>query len=105
MDVKKEVWKNKKSLFFKPIESHGGRGSYKGKTLTKKKFSELKNYIVQEYIPPASWKNPINQDQWKFDIRAYVYQDQIQLLGGRIYKGQITNFQNPFGGFCLAQIK
>ena len=103
LSVKKDVWENKKTLFFKPIESYGSKGSYRGKTITKKKFSELKNYIVQEYIPPKVWKDPINQDHWKFDIRAYVYQNQIQLIGGRIYKGQVTNFQNTFGGFCLVQ--
>lgn len=105
LDAKKDAWENKKTLFFKPIESYGGGGSYRGKTITNKKFSELKNYIVQKYIPPIRWENPVNQDQWKFDIRAYVYQDQIQLLGGRIYKGQVTNFQNPLGGFCLVQTK
>ena len=105
LDMKQDAWENKKTLFFKPIESYGGRGSYRGKTITKKKFSELKNYIVQEYASPAIWKDPINQNQWKFDIRAYVYQDQIQLLGGRVYKGQVTNFHNPFGGFCLIQAK
>ncbi|MDE0151617.1 MAG: hypothetical protein OXK80_03855 [Bdellovibrionales bacterium] len=105
LDARKDAWENKKTLFFKPIESYGGGGSYRGKSITKKKFSELENYIVQEYIPPQTWKDPINQDQWKFDIRAYVYQDQIQLLGGRIYKGQVTNFQNPLGGFCLVHTK
>ncbi len=105
LDVKQDVWENKKTLFFKPIESYGGGGSYRGKTITRKKFSELKDYIVQEYSPPGTWKDPINQDQWKFDIRAYVYQNQIQLLGGRIYKGQVTNFQNSLGGFCLVQTK
>ena len=104
LDGKKDAWKNKKQLFFKPIESYGGRGSYRGKSITKKKFSELKNYMVQEYISPGTWKDPVHQDLWKFDIRAYVYQNQIQLLGCRIYKGQVTNFQNPFGGFCLVQV-
>ena len=99
------AWENKKTLFFKPLESYGGKGSYRGKTITKKKFSEIKNYIVQEYTPPKIWKDPVHQDYWKFDIRVYVYQNQIQLIGSRIYKGQVTNFQNTFGGFCLVQIK
>jgi len=105
LNIKKDAWENRKTLFFKPVESYGGRGSYRGKTITKKKFSELKDYIVQEYIPPAVWKDPVSQEEWKFDIRAYVYRDQIQLLGGRIYKGQVTNFQNFFGGFCLVQTR
>ncbi len=105
LDSETSAWENRKKLFFKPIESYGGRGSYRGKTITKKKFSELKNYIVQKYTPPGIWKDPIHQEKWKFDIRAYVYQNQIQLIGGRIYKGQATNFQTPLGGFCLVQIK
>lgn len=105
LDLRKDAWENKKKLFFKPIESYGGRGSYRGKNITKKKFSELRSYIVQEYHPSAIWKDPHTQENWKFDIRAYVYKDQIQLVGGRIYKGQVTNFQTPLGGFCLVKSK
>ena len=35
----------------------------------------------------------------KFDIRAYTYGGQIQLLAARTYNGQTTNFRTEGGGF------
>lgn len=94
-------WTNKKNLFFKPFSSYGGKMSYRGRNITQKKFHELKGKgIAQEYVPPTQWTHPQNQDKWKFDIRAYVYKDKIQLMGGRIYQGQITNFKEELSGFC-----
>ena len=103
MSEKDFFWKNKKKFFFKPSESYAGKGSYRGASITKKKFQTLKNYIVQEYIPPMEWICPDTQEAWKTDIRAYVYQEKVHLIGGRIYKGQLTNFQNLYGGFCSVE--
>ena len=36
----------------------------------------------------------------KFDIRAYAYAGQVQLLAARMYSGQTTNFRTPGGGFA-----
>jgi hypothetical protein len=36
----------------------------------------------------------------KFDIRAYTYAGQIQLLAARMYAGQTTNFRTQGGGFA-----
>ena len=94
-------WKNKKNLFFKPFSGYGGKLSYRGKNLTQKKFLELKGKgIAQEYIPAPQWTHPQTQESWKFDIRIYAYKDKIQLIGGRIYQGQITNFKEESSGFC-----
>ena len=100
---KKLAWKNKKNLFFKPLQGYGGKSAYKGKSLSKKKLLELENCIIQEYAPPMKYKTLQPPEEWKLDIRAYAYQDQVQLIGGRIYKGQLTNFKNPGGGFCSIQ--
>ena len=95
------LWENRKQFFFKPIESYGGKGSYNGKSISKIKFQTLKHYIAQKFIPPMNWTHPITQEQWKVDIRAYAYRNQIHQIGGRIYQGQLTNFQTPESGFCL----
>ena len=55
----KKFWNNKKQFFFKPVQSYGGKGSYRGKSITNKRFLSLENYIAQEYIPPPLWKDPI----------------------------------------------
>jgi hypothetical protein len=36
----------------------------------------------------------------KFDLRAYTYDGQVQLLTARTYSGQTTNFRTPGGGFA-----
>ena len=59
--INEESWKNKKSLFFKPFFGYGGKLSYRGKSMTQKKFLELKGKgIAQEYIPAPQWTSPPN---------------------------------------------
>jgi len=36
----------------------------------------------------------------KFDVRAYTYAGQVQLLAARMYAGQTTNFRTAGGGFA-----
>jgi hypothetical protein len=36
----------------------------------------------------------------KFDVRAYTYGGQVQLLAARTYSGQTTNFRTEGGGFA-----
>lgn len=44
----------------------------------------------------------VNKEQTvlKMDIRAYVYNSEIQLLAARLYQGQTTNFRTQGGGFA-----
>ncbi len=93
-------WENRKNLFFKPLTGYGGKSAYRGSSITKKKFKEFNQGIAQEYIPPSTWIDPITHTKWKIDIRVYVYKNTIQLIGGRAYQGQLTNFKNILGGFC-----
>ena len=99
-----EAWKNKKKLFFKISQGHGGRSAYRGKTLTQKKFSQLRTnpVLFQEYIPPSVFQDSSGQE-WKFDLRAYAYQGRIQQIAARCYKGQVTNFQEEGGGFAAVK--
>ena len=93
-------WSNRKNLFFKPLQGYGGKSAYKGASITRKKFNELKNCIAQEYIAPLYLEDSKTCAKWKADIRVYAYRDEVQLVGGRVYQGQLTNFRNTFGGFC-----
>ena len=99
-----EAWKNKKNLFFKVSQGHGGQSAYRGKTLTQKKFRQLRtsSVLFQEYIPPPVFQDSSGQ-KWKFDLRAYAYQGHIQQIVARCYKGQVTNFREEGGGFAAVK--
>lgn len=94
------LWTNRKKLFFKPKRSFGGKATYRGMSISKKAFEDVLkgDFIAQEYRPA-----PIYKDNWKYDLRFYVYQDQIQLAIARLYQGQVTNFSTSGGGFAAIQ--
>ncbi len=91
-----ELWAQRKKYFLKPVESFGAKGAFKGENISRKLLNELfsKNYIAQELVRP-----PMFQD-FKWDLRFYVYKDEIQLAAARIYKGQTTNFQEQGSGLA-----
>ena len=97
-------WAERKRWFFKPPAGFGSRAAYRGDKLTKRVFEEILHggYIAQEIVPPSEHKVVFeSQEQWmKADLRAYVYQAQVQLLAARLYQGQTTNFRTPGGGFA-----
>ena len=103
---KQELWQNRKKYFFKICQGYGGKMAYKGASLSRPKFEELFQYnsLAQEYIAPSKIKDSKNQE-WKLDIRAYAYKDQIQQLAGRVYQGQVTNFKTPGSGFATVKIQ
>jgi hypothetical protein len=59
------------------------------------------DFIAQALVPPG--QRLVNVEgvatDLKFDIRAYTYGGQIQLLAARTYTGQTTNFRTEGGGF------
>ena len=93
------IWEDKKSLIFKPKHSYGAKGVYKGQSISRKKFDEIltTDYLAQEFRQPGTI------GEWKYDLRFYVYQNEIQLGAARLYQGQVTNFSTPGGG--LARLK
>ena len=100
-----ELWKKRKLLFFKPLRGYGGKSVYRGKNITKKVFNRLLETpgIYQENVPPPLFQDP-QGIEWKYDIRAYVYKDQIQQLIARLYQGQLTNVQVPYSGFAAVHL-
>jgi len=94
------LWSNRKKLFFKPKRSFGGKATYRGMSISKKVFEDVLkgDFLAQEYRPAPTYNG-----SWKYDLRFYVYRDQIQLAIARLYQGQVTNFSTSGGGFAAIQ--
>lgn len=100
------LWEQRKQLFFKPVAGFASKATYRGDKLTKRVWEEILtgnwgDFIAQALVPPG--QRMVNVDgvatDLKFDIRAYTYGGQIQLLAARTYNGQTTNFRTQGGGF------
>lgn len=104
-----EIWANRKNLFFKPTRSYGSKQTYRGAKISRKTFDEIKNadFIAQDYIPASEIQIQLEGTlmKLKYDLRFYVYQDKVQHVLARVYQGQVTNLQTPFGGFAPIKIK
>ena len=100
-----ELWGERKNYMFKPKRSYGGKSVYRGSSVSRKVFDRLlqEETLAQKYFPamnyPTKDPNSIMKD-WKFDLRFYVYESEIQLSIARLYQGQVTNFSSTYGGFC-----
>jgi hypothetical protein len=103
-----EIWAQRRGLFFKPKRSHGGKSVYRGESVSRKVFERLmqEDVLIQKFtpaqkVPTEDPRSVLNN--WKFDLRFYVYADQIQMAVARIYQGQVTNFTSPLGGFTMVR--
>lgn len=97
---KDELWKLRKNLFFKPRFLYGGKAVYNGKSVSRKLFDKIcddENFLAQETCKPGTTE--FKDEEWKYDLRFYVYKNQIQQVIARIYQGQVTNFSTKNGGF------
>lgn len=103
-----ELWEKRKNLFFKPAAGFGSKATYRGDKVTHRVWEEMLQgeYVAQEFAPPGEETVDVDgqKTNLKVDIRAYVYQGQIQLLAARLYSGQTTNFRTPGGGFAPVRI-
>lgn len=104
---KNDLWAQRKNLFFKPTNSFGSKQTYKGASISRKLFDELpvQDFLAQEYIPAPelSLETPEGVDSFKYDLRCYAYQDELQMVIARIYKGQVTNLKTKYGGFAAVK--
>lgn len=98
-----EVWADRKRFFFKPKRAFGAKQSYRGATVTRRAFDEAvhSGFIAQEFIPAPELKfqTPDGEQNFKYDLRFYAYQDRVQMAVARLYQGQVTNLKTPNGGF------
>ena len=99
-----EVWQKRKQLFFKPPQSYGGKGAYRGSSISRKVFNRVmsEDTLIQQYVPAPkiTFESDETSADWKYDLRAYAYGGEVQMLVARIYQGQITNFSQAYGGYC-----
>jgi hypothetical protein len=99
-----QLWSARKQLFFKPAIGFGSRATYRGDKLTKRVWDEILqgNYVAQHLVVPSERGLLVDghETALKMDIRAYVYDAEIQLLAARLYQGQTTNFRTQGGGFA-----
>ncbi len=101
---KDSIWAARKKWFFKPTQDHGSRGSFKGGSISRKTFEDLilKRTIAQEYVvaPEITKTMPEGPQKFKYDLRFYAYQGELQLVLARLYQGQTTNLRTVGGGFA-----
>ncbi|MBE0474011.1 hypothetical protein [Rhodoferax sp.] len=98
------LWAQRRQLFFKPVAGFGAKAAYRGDKLTRRVWSEIlaSDFVAQALVPPSGRNIEVDgvQTDLKFDIRAYAYGGQVQLLAARMYAGQTTNFRTQGGGFA-----
>lgn len=103
-DNAETLWGDRKNWFFKPASGFGSRGAYRGDKMTTKVFSQIRrqDYVAQQLVPPSGRTARLDSGdtELKLDVRAYVYEGDVQLLAARLYQGQTTNFRTPGGGFA-----
>ncbi len=102
-------WAQRKQWFFKPATGYGGKGSYRGANITRKVFGEIiqGGYVAQRMAAPGvrtMQTAEVAPAEFKFDIRCYVYEDEVQLVAARLYQGQTTNFRTVGGGFAVVRV-
>lgn len=98
------LWAARKQLFFKPATGFGSKATYAGRKITRKVFSEVLEgqYVAQQQIEPSERVVDVDGQPTtlKVDIRAYTYAGDVLLFAARLYRGQVTNFRTPGGGFA-----
>jgi hypothetical protein len=103
-DQAEALWAQRRQLFFKPVAGFGAKAAYRGDKLTRRVWAEILagDFVAQALVPPGERLIEVDGvlSELKFDIRAYSYAGQVQLLAARIYSGQTTNFRTEGGGFA-----
>ncbi len=105
---KDEIWTERKKLFFKPKNSFGGKQAYKGISMSRKMFDAVfnANFIAQQFSQPSTvtvemeQKKQLEKQEFKYDLRCFVYKNELQLIIARLYQGQTTNLRTKGGGFA-----
>jgi glutathione synthase/RimK-type ligase-like ATP-grasp enzyme len=103
-DNRDELWKERKSHFFKPAGGYGSKAAYRGDKITRGVWEGLagRSYVAQRIAPPTERTIVQNEKEvpLKLDVRCYVYDGSVQLVASRLYQGQTTNFRTQGGGFA-----
>ncbi|MEY2921005.1 MAG: hypothetical protein RL261_2310 [Pseudomonadota bacterium] len=100
-----ELWKRRKSLFFKPVAGFGSKAAYRGDKLTRATFEHiLAHSYVAQAVAPTSFRRISSADgveaDLRVDVRSYAMHGETWLRAARLYRGQTTNFRTAGGGFA-----
>jgi hypothetical protein len=90
------------AMVLKPVSSHASKGVLYGPLdfPSEEKLAESllaidpAEYVVMKRIPPGETPYPTGQgrsETWRYDLRAYVFNDRMLFAGGRMYLGAYTN--------------
>jgi len=100
--TKDEWWAQRRGLFFKPASGFGSRGVYRGDGMSRKVMAAMSpDTVVQPFLIPREVMTP--DGPFKADVRVYVHQGVVVAVGGRLFRGQVTNAQTMGGGFALVE--
>jgi hypothetical protein len=98
-----DLWRDRKSYFFKPLDGHASKAVYRGDKITKRVWEDIQKhaYVAQKFVAPNQriTESSSGPKALKMDVRLYVYAGEVILQAARIYQGQTTNFRTPGGGF------
>lgn len=99
------VWAGRKDQIFKPVTRFGSRGVLMGKSISRKRFAELDplTTLVQQVVTPSVETDEQGQE-FKVDMRLFVYRDHLLGIGARLYQGQVTNLRTEGGGFAPVRL-
>ena len=99
---KHDALDNKKNWYFKPLSSYGGKGAFRGKTLSRTRFQSLdqSQFLIQKLAPPDTVEKGL-----KYDLRFFTYKSSVQLVGARLFRGMTPTFSQPEEGFCAVKLE
>lgn len=92
------LWKERKKLVFKPRQAYGGKGVYRGSSISRGAFDGVlaSDSLAQDFVPAPTVK--VDDVEFKYDLRFFAYRDYVHVACGRLYQGQMTNALTPGGG-------
>jgi hypothetical protein len=99
-----DLWRRRKTLFFKPVDGYGSKAAYAGGKLTRATFGRILagRYVAQAFAPTSSRRIVVSgtEADLRVDIRNFVHRNVTWLRAARLYRGQTTNFRTSGGGFA-----
>jgi hypothetical protein len=100
-----ELWRRRKSLFFKPVDGFAGKAAYRGDKITRTAFERVAShhYVAQAIVPTSSRRIGTaegNESELRMDVRNFAMHGETWLRAARLYRGQTTNFRTGGGGFA-----
>lgn len=92
------LWKERKGLVFKPRTAYGGKGVFRGSSISRGAFEGVlaSDSLAQDFVPAPTVM--MNGAEFKYDLRFFAYRDRIHVACARLYQGQMTNATTPGGG-------